>query len=344
MKKNICLLAVVMLFAAVFTASAQEKRYEVYSVGFYNLENLFDTIHDPGKNDYEFLPDGTNKWGTLKYTNKINNLSKVLGEMGTDVSPIGMAVVGVAEVENSRVLDDLVGHENLASRGWRYVHIEGTDSRGIDCALLYNPKLFKPASSKLVPYGFGNSNTEYKTRGFLIVSGYMGGELVHIIVNHWPSRNSKSQSREHAGMLVRQLKDSLMSAPPGSKVIVMGDMNDNPGDKSLTTSLGAMVEKVSVKKTSDLYNPCMELYKKGQGTLKYNGKWNFYDQIVVSGNMLGSGSALKLHGIEVFSREYLYHHKGRFKGDIKRTHAGGIWCNGYSDHLPVIVYLLKNMK
>ena len=168
----------------MFTAQAQnQKKYEVYSVGFYNLENLFDTIHDNGKNDYEFLPDGTNKWGTLKYTNKLKNMATVLKEMATDVSPVGMAAVGVSEIENSRVLADLVNHEILAPRGWDFVHIEGPDRRGVDCALLYNPKLFKPIKSKLAPYTTVDNDTTYKTRGFLIVSGEMGGEVVHIIVN-----------------------------------------------------------------------------------------------------------------------------------------------------------------
>lgn len=345
MRSKITLFLLYILLYVLAPANAQEQEYNFYCVGFYNLENLFDTIHDAGKNDYEFLPDGANRWGTLKYTNKIRNMAQVLSQMGTDVSDMGMAVVGVSEVENSRVLKDLVEHEYLAKRQWRFVHIEGPDSRGIDCALLYNPKQFKPVSSKLVPYDNENINAEYKTRGFLVVSGTMGGEVVHVIVNHWPSRNSKSPAREHAGVVVRQLKDSLMSAIPGSKVIVMGDMNDNPDDKSMSLSLGAMCEKENVKQSFDLYNPCMKLHKEGKGTLKYEGKWNFYDQIVLSGNMLSDErSTLQFYDVEVFSRDYLFQHKGRFKGSVKRTHAGGIWLNGYSDHLPVIVYLLKNMK
>lgn len=181
MKKINLLCVLSMLFMFVFQANAQEKKYEVYSVGFYNLENLFDTIHDPGKNDYEFLPDGTNKWGTLKYTNKLKNMATVLNEMGTDVLPVGMAAVGVSEIENSRVLRDLVEHEIIAPRGWDFVHIEGPDRRGVDCALLYNPQLFKPVNSFLSPYTTEDNDTTYKTRGFLVVTGDMGGETVHKI-------------------------------------------------------------------------------------------------------------------------------------------------------------------
>lgn len=345
--KNRVLLLPLWLFLFVFsTLNAQEKKYELYSVGFYNLENLFDTIHDSGKNDYEFLPDGANKWGTLKYTNKLKNMARVLNEMGTDVLPVGMAAVGVSEIENSRVLKDLVEHETLAPRGWDFIHIEGPDRRGVDCALLYNPKLFKPISSKLAPYITEDNDTTYKTRGFLIVSGDMGGEMVHIIVNHWPSRYAKSPARERAGFLVRQLKDSIMTAMPDSKVLIMGDMNDDPDDKSMKNSLGAVREREELKKSSDLYNPWWNiLRKKGLGTLKYNGKWNLFDQIVLSGNVIGNDrSTLKLYKTEIFSRNYLFQQEGRYKGNTLRTHAGGVWLNGYSDHLPVIVYLVKEAK
>lgn len=347
MRKNSFLLALMMLFAVMFTAQAQnQKRYEVYSVGFYNLENLFDTIHDNGKNDYEFLPDGTNKWGTLKYTNKLKNMATVLNEMATDVSPVGMAAVGVSEIENSRVLADLVNHEILAPRGWDFVHIEGPDRRGVDCGLLYNPKLFKPINSKLAPYTTVDNDTTYKTRGFLIVSGEMGGEVVHIIVNHWPSRYAKSPARERAGVLVRQLKDSIMAEMPETKVLIMGDMNDDPDDKSMKTCLGAVRDKEDIKASTDLYNPWWNiLRKKGLGTLKYKGKWNLFDQVVLSGNLIGTDrSTLKLYKTEIFSRSYMFQQEGRYKGNTKRTHAGGVWLNGYSDHLPVITYLIKEAK
>lgn len=346
MKRFSCMLAALMLFGVLFTASAQEKKYEAYGIGFYNLENLFDTIHDSGKNDYEYLPNGTNKWGTLKYTNKLKNMARVLNEMGTDVIPVGMAAVGVSEIENSRVLRDLVNHETLAPKGWDFIHVEGPDRRGVDCALLYNPKLFKPIDSKLAPYTTADNDTTYKTRGFLIVSGDMGGEVVHIIVNHWPSRYAKSPARERAGTLVRQLKDSIMNVHPDTKVFIMGDMNDDPDNKSMKTCLGAMRNKEDVKSPTGLYNPWWNiLRKKGHGTLKYKGKWNLFDQVVVSGNLLGSDrSTLKLWKIEIFSRNYLFQQEGRYKGNTLRTHAGGVWLNGYSDHLPVIVYVVKEAE
>lgn len=346
MKRKIYSLAVLLMLFVTLSATAQEKRYEVYGVGFYNLENLFDTIHDYGKNDYEYLPDGTNKWGTLKYTNKLKNMATVLNEMATDVIPVGMAAVGVSEVENSRVLEDLVNHEILAPRGWDFVHIEGPDKRGVDCALLYNPQLFKPVNSKLAPYTTEDNDTTYKTRGFLIVSGEMGGELVHIIVNHWPSRYASSPARERAGVLVRDLKDSLLAEMPESRVIIMGDMNDDPDDKSLKSCLGAVRDKDDIENATDLYNPWWDiLRRRGHGTLKYRGKWNLFDQVILSGNLVNNDrSTLELYKTEIFSRNYLFQQEGRYKGNTLRTHAGGVWLNGYSDHLPVIVYLVKEAK
>lgn len=346
MKRRFNSIAVLLMLFVTLSATAQEKRYEVYGVGFYNLENLFDTIHDYGKNDYEYLPDGTNKWGTLKYTNKLKNMATVLNEMATDVIPVGMAAVGVSEVENSRVLEDLVNHEILAPRGWDFVHIEGPDKRGVDCALLYNPQLFKPVNSKLAPYTTEDNDTTYKTRGFLIVSGEMGGELVHIIVNHWPSRYASSPARERAGVLVRDLKDSLLAEMPESRVIIMGDMNDDPDDKSLKTCLGALRDKDDIENATDLYNPWWDiLRRRGHGTLKYRGKWNLFDQVILSGNLVNNDrSTLELYKTEIFSRNYLFQQEGRYKGNTLRTHAGGVWLNGYSDHLPVIVYLVKEAK
>ena len=346
MRRFVILVFVSVLFFIGATDAEAQKKYEVYSVGFYNLENLFDTIHDAGKNDYEFLPDGTNKWGTMKYTNKLKNMATVLNEMSTDMLPMGLAAVGVSEIENYRVLEDLVKHPILSARGWDIVHIEGPDRRGVDCALLYNPKLFKPVASKLVPYTTEDNDTTYKTRGFLTVSGDMAGERVHIIVNHWPSRYASSPARERAGVLVKAVKDSLMAAQPNSKVIIMGDMNDDPDDKSMKTCLGAKREQNQIKKGSDLYNPWWNILRKnGLGTLKYKGKWNLFDQIVISGNLVGKErSTLKYYKPEIFSRSYMLQTEGKYKGSPKRTHAGGVWLNGYSDHLPVIIYLIKEQK
>lgn len=366
--KKTCL-TLVLLFLTL-SGWAQEKRYSLYGVAFYNLENLFDTIHDAGKNDYEFLPDGINKWGKIKYEAKLRNLSKVISELCTDKLPGGPAVVGLSEVENARVLADLLAQPALAPRGWKYVHYDGPDRRGVDCAFFYNPRLFQLESSMLVPYyyyygrpgepdpGLGfhtdaqgcvkartelRGDTTYITRGFLVMNGHLAGERAIFIVNHWPSRAAGSFARERAGYQVRCLKDALMKQYPEARIFIMGDMNDDPRDKSMTESLGCLHRQKDVKAPADLFNPWWDmLYRVGQGTLLYDGKWNLFDQIVFTGNLLGQDrSTLKYLRSEIFMRDYLFQTEGRYKGNPKRTHAGGVWLNGYSDHLPTCVYLVK---
>ena len=349
MKRLNWLLLLVLCFTAL-NVSAQ-KKYSVYGVGFYNLENLFDTCHDEGKRDYEFLPNGSYRWNGRKYTHKLRNMARVLADMGSDVLPnIGCAAIGVSEIENSKALDDLVAQEPLRARNIRYVHIEGPDKRGVDCALLYNPALFKVTGQTLHPYIPDETmDSAYVTRGFLTVDGELAGEPVTIIVNHWPSRFAGSPYRERAAFLVRQIVDNLQKENPARKVFVMGDMNDDPTNKSMKDILRARAEIKDVK-DGDMYNPWYNiLVKQGTGTLTYQGSWNLFDQIVMTPNMLNRGghkdfSTLKFWKNQIFRRDYLFQTEGKYKGNPKRTHAGGVWLDGYSDHLPVVVYLAKELK
>ena len=317
---------------------AQNEKRGLYSVAFYNLENLFDTIHDAGKNDYDFLPGGSYKWTSKKYEAKLANLARVLSSLSRDRVPQGPAFIGVAEVENSRVLDDLLKQPSLSA--YKYVHYEGPDRRGIDCALLYDPQQFEVACSKLVlsePY---QGDTVHLTRGFLIVDGRMAGERVCVIVNHWPSRGAQSPVRVHAARQVKALADSLRREDRRLKLIVMGDMNDDPMDESMRT-LGARKYIKEVKK-ADFYNPWWEtLEDEGVGTLLYRGKWNLFDQIVLSKPLLKKRRGLRYDRHEVFCRDYLIQQDGRYKGSPLRTHGGRTWLNGYSDHLPTVIYLRK---
>lgn len=348
MKKQSILWVMALLFA--LPTSAQRK-FSVYGVGFYNQENLFDTCHDTGKNDYEYLPTGTNKWTGLKYTNKLRNMSRALADMGTDMLPnVGCAVIGLSEVENSKVLDDLTAQEPLAARGYKYVHIEGPDQRGVDCAMLYNPDLFTVRDVKLVPYVYElPADSNRATRGFLTVSGTLANEHVTVVVCHWPSRFSGSYYRELAGQQVRVLKDSLLRDDPRCKVLVMGDLNDDPISKSLTDKLGAKgdIEKVG---PGEMFNPWYNiLAKEGRGTLMYNGSWNLFDQIVMTPNLLNPDGKkdyreLKFLKPQIFHRDYLIQQEGKYKGSPLRTTAGGVWLNGFSDHLPVVVYLVKEQQ
>lgn len=340
-----------MMFATV-AASAQDKKFSVYGVGFYNQENLFDTCHDEGKNDYEFLPTGTYKWNGLKYTNKLRNMARVLSEMGTDVLPgVGCAAIGVSEVENAKCLTDLCNQPPLKERNMQFVHVEGPDQRGVDCALLYNPALFTVRDVKLVPYVYElqeDIEKERATRGFLTVSGTLAGEHVTIVVCHWPSRFSGSYYRELGGKQVRVVKDSLLRDDPNCKVFVMGDMNDDPTSRSMYESLGAK-EDIDKIKADEMFNPFYNIIKQGTGTLMYDGSWNLFDQIVMTPNVLNQKkrkdyTSLKYWKSQVFRRDYLFQDEGKYKGSPKRTTAGGVWLDGFSDHLPVVVYLVKEQK
>ena len=339
--------AVIGVLLTFLPASAQ-KKYSVYGVGFYNQENLFDTCHDEGKRDYDFLPTGSYKWNAMKYNHKLNNMSRALADMGTDVLPnIGCAIIGLAEVENSKALDDLVAQPALSARNYQYVHIEGPDRRGIDCALLYNPSLFSVKNTRLVPYVQKlKKDSAFYTRGFLTVSGTLADENVAVIVCHLPSRFSESFYRELGAEQVKAIKDSLLNDDPNCKVFVMGDMNDDPIDKSMA---GILKGKANIKDVNegDMYNPWYNiLVEEGVGTLLYQGSWNLFDQILVTPNLLNKDdkkdfSSLKFWKNQIFKRDYLFQTEGKYKGSPKRTTAGGVWLDGYSDHLPVVVYLVK---
>lgn len=337
---------VMVLFLASCYAKNKAKQ-QVYGIGFYNLENLFDTTHDEGKNDYEFLPGGSYKWDADKYANKLKNMARVLAEMGTDKLPgVGCAAIGVAEVENARCLTDLVNEPALKARNIQFVHIEGPDHRGIDCALLYNPKLFKVKNYKLVPYIYNRpEDANRATRGFLVVSGTLAKEHVTIIVNHLPSRGAPSYAREDGGIQLRAVKDSLQKDDPKVRLIIMGDMNDDPQDPSMSKCLGAKRE-ISEVEEGGLYNPWWNMLASGNGTLQFQGSWNLFDQIILSSNLLNQDgknnfSKLKLFDYQVFRRDYLIQQEGPYKGNTLRTTAGGKWLNGYSDHLPTLIYLMK---
>lgn len=348
MKKQLLLLTAAIMMS--LAASAQ-KKYAVYAVGFYNQENLFDYTHDEGKNDYEFLPTGSYHWDEMKYTHKLRNMARVLAEMGTDKLPqTGCAFIGLSEVENAHVLTDLVNQPPLKARNYQFVHVEGPDRRGIDCALIYNPALFTVRNVKLVPYVPRlEKDSTFLTRGFLTVSGTLADEHVTVIVCHWPSRFSGSYYRELGAEQVKVIKDSLLRDDPACKVFVMGDMNDDPTNKSMHDVLAAK-EEVDMVGDGDMYNPWYNLLaRKGQGTLTYNGSPNLFDQIVVTPNLLNRTgqkdfSTLKYWTHQIFRRDYLFQTEGKYKGSTKRTTAGGVWLDGYSDHLPVVLYLVKEQK
>lgn len=345
MKKLFSALLLVLFFCLPTEA---QKKYNVYAVGFYNLENLFDTCHDVGKKDYDFLPNGSYKWNGMKYTHKLHNMARALSDIGTSMLPgLGCSVIGVSEVENANVLTALCAQPELSKRGYKFCHVEGPDHRGIDCALLYNPALFTVKSVRLYPYiPTEKQDSTFRTRGFLAVSGELAGEHLVVIVNHLPSRFNGSYYREVGAAQIKALKDRVLAEDPKAKIIVMGDMNDDPTNKSMHEVLSAK-EEVSMVGKDDMYNPWYNvLAKQGTGTLQYQGSWNLFDQIILSPSLINKDgkkdyTTLKFFKNEVQRMPYLFQTEGKYKGNTKRTTAGGVWLDGYSDHLPTVVYLVK---
>lgn len=333
----------VFLLLSIFVTNVHAQKKQVFPIAFYNVENLFDTVDDPNTIDEEFTPTGKNNWTEDKYQKKLANLSYVINQLGTDVVPTGAVIVGVAEVENLKVMEDLVNQNNLKERNYSIVHIDSPDARGIDVGLLYNPDAFKVISYKAYPFTMPGKN-DIKTRDILLVSGILADEPVNILVNHWPSRRGDNSSplRERAAAICKHIADSIYNANPEASIIIMGDMNDDPKDKSTSVVLNAKKNKEDVS-AGGLYNTLWSTHEKGIGTLCYRGVWNLFDQIIISENLLGTdGDKLQFWKPQVFNKDFLIQKEGKYKGYPLRTLAGGTFLNGYSDHFPTLIYLIKN--
>ncbi|HQF11387.1 MAG TPA: endonuclease/exonuclease/phosphatase family protein [Paludibacteraceae bacterium] len=335
------------LFSSLNLWASNEKKINVKiaCVAFYNQENLFDTIDNENVNDYEFTPDGPNRWNSMKYKSKLEKMSYAISQIGLDVTPDGAAIIGVSEIENRGVLEDLVSQPSLKKRSYEIVHYDSPDRRGVDVALLYNPKYFLVTNSK--SYRLHTADTTFRTRDQLMVSGYLFGEKIHVIVNHWPSRSGGEMrsrpKRNAAAALTRSIVDSLYRVDKNAKIIVMGDLNDDPFNESVAKVLGAKKNASEVKET-ELYNPFWKILDRGIGSLAYNDQWNLFDQIIISAPLLNAPpSELKFWKAEVFNRDFLIQKEGRYKGNPWRTFAGGVWLNGFSDHFPTLIYLIKEV-
>jgi hypothetical protein len=321
----------------------KNKQYHVACIGFYNVENLYDTINQPN-NDEEFLPESPKKWNTEKYFKKLENLSTVISQLGIDATPDGLSILGLAEVENRGVLEDLVKTEKLKNRNYQIVHYDGPDKRGVDVALLYNPKHFIVENS--VSYTLKIPGKEdFFTRDQLLVSGRLAGEKIHIIVCHWPSRRGGEKRsrplREAAADLTRHIADSIFKIEPYAKIIIMGDLNDDPTNSSVKKHIKTVAKTHEVRE--DLFfNPMEELYNKGIGTLAWRDSWNLFDQIILSYSLTKCHyETFCYYGAKVFNKPFVRQEEGNFKGYPFRTFVGETYTGGYSDHFAVYVILLK---
>ncbi|MGO2294065.1 MAG: endonuclease/exonuclease/phosphatase family protein [Psychroflexus halocasei] len=326
---------------------AQKKDYKVTTVAFYNVENLFDTINDPKKNDEAspIMEMRESIRGDV-YIKKQKNLANVIKRIGAELSQNAPAIVGLAEIENFDVLQDLVNEPKLKKYNYGIVHYDSPDERGIDVALLYQKGIFKPTHSsvkELIMYRNGSSTKRDYTRDQLYVKGLLDGDEIHFMVNHWPSRGSEEANRIKAAKSSRSVVDSVMSNEPNAKIMIMGDFNDGPYNKSITDYLNAKGKKRQVK-SNELYNPFDQLFKRGIGTIAWRDTWDLFDQIMVSKSLISKDySSYQMYKAGIYNANFLQKSEGRKKGYPFRSFDDGGFIGGYSDHFPVYIHLIKEV-
>ena len=339
-----------VLFLSVTSAClfAQQK-VRAGVICFYNLENLFDTIDTPDVLDEEFTPDGPNKWTGSRYLEKLDNMALVISRIGEENGwqGGGPAVLGVSEIENRSVLEDLAAHPLLKESNYQIVHYDSPDRRGVDVALMYRPRYFRVTASASPMLDLTDENGErVYTRDQLVVSGRFDGEPMHFIVGHWPSRSGGEMTtrprRIAAAQLSRRLVDSLLAISPEAKIFVMGDLNDDPTDESVRKYLRAGGDPESLEE-GELFNTMYPLFRKGIGSLYYRDGINLFDQIIITQALLGSDrSSYRFLQARVFNAPFLLQKDGQYKGYPLRSFVGTVWQGGYSDHFPVYVVIARD--
>lgn len=322
------------LFLSLF--SKQVLKAQTLTLAHYNVENLFDTIDDPRIQDEEFLPTAEKAWTAERYAHKLELLASVIAQLGDADGPEWL---GLCEVENAAVVNDLLKHKKLQKHKYQLVHFDSPDERGIDVAFVYKKGHLKKVKASAVNI-IDPSDSTFKTRNILLVSGRLkNGQAVHFLVNHWPSRwggKEKSEpKRILAAQTARKIIDSLQQSQPKAVVFVLGDLNDGASDSSVLQVLG------SDSLQGPLYNPFFALEKAGEGSIVYRGQPEQIDHILFTQNLLQSPSKLQyIRGsAAVFKADFIREAEGRFKGNPWRTYAGNRYLAGYSDHFPVYLHL-----
>ncbi|MBO4455367.1 MAG: endonuclease/exonuclease/phosphatase family protein [Bacteroidales bacterium] len=328
-------------------------------IGFYNLENLFDTFHDEGKNDYEYLPDGANEWTEAKYQKKLANMAHVIAAMKED-NGVWHTVLGVSEIENRHVLEDLVVEPEIAAANYQIVHYDGPDRRGVDVAMLYDPTKFTLLDSESIPFTFAPSEIKFdmtpeeqenfRTRDILMCHGLIGGEHFAIYVCHLPSRlgGKGADNRARGGEIVYNHARGMMEKYPGIKCVIMGDMNDNPTDPSMAYFMHGRETREEMA-PEDFFSPFLSMLKAGYSSLYYRGESNIYDCILVSNSLANAPEGSwqiqpiikgKYYG-RIFSKPFMTNQSGQYKGTPFRTFSNGAFVGGYSDHYPTYIVIAR---
>lgn len=331
MKLKISLL-IISGAALLSCTSVKKSLRREYTVVSYNVENLFDTVDDPKIPDEEFLPESEKKWDNERYQKKLSDLVRVISEVNPKELP---EVVGLVEIENQTVLEDLINAGKLNGQGYAIIHEESPDYRGIDVALIYRKDAFAEISHETLPVVFPD-DPQFKTRDILHVTGKMRNKIVHIFVNHWPSRiggdDKTEPKRVLAASVLKNKVDQILVVNPKARIIIMGDMNDEPANKGLHETLGAEAPGSGAQ----LVNLTMPDDVAGKGTYFYNGNWNMLDNLVVSETVL-TGKGMQVEGEKgyIFSNDWMVYTNKNGEQTPNRSYVGNKYVGGVSDHFPV---------
>ncbi len=342
-KRIIPTLLVFLLFSACSSTPLKTKLKDfkkdgAYRIAFYNVENLFDLEDAPDKADEEFTPTGKKEWTAERYQKKLDAIAKVF--QGMNYPPI----IGVCEVENAQVLEDLINKTSLKNYGYKYAHEESPDFRGIDVGMLYMSSLFTVEKTNITRINFPKEIVEdYTTRDILHVEGtFRGKEKIHFFINHWPSRRGGLEASEPKRVYVAtQLRKETMKifkADPKANIIITGDFNDEPDNNSLLYTLNAKPSSEKIT-TQELYNCSAALDKMGKGTYNYRGNWNMLDQFIVSSSLLDGSCSLSATDAAIFSEEWLNYNDKKYGPTPSRTYGGPNYYGGFSDHYPIYLDL-----
>jgi len=325
---------IVIIFLFVQTFVFGQKQFFVAN---YNLQNLFDTINDPNKNDEEFLPDGSKKWTNERLDKKLYNLSRAIRYMNNIQGP---DLLGVEEVEHRSVLDTMI-NRYFCDKNYKVAYLESPDKRGIDAGLIYNANIFTPLSIKGLKVELPS---HYPTRLILKVHFKMSsGDSIFVFVNHWPSRRGGSKksaiNRITAANVLKTAVAKLQTSNPKVKIIIIGDFNDEPYNTSIAETLGAKLYNPETDtKTSEhkLYNLAAQSYRNGKGTFLYRSQWNMLDQIIINGNLMDGGKInYRSNSFRIINPYFIRTHSGKYKGASFPTYGGWKYLGGYSDHFAV---------
>lgn len=354
MRKLLVLLlvfALIPIFCFQTAKKSQSKKILKKTIGFYNVENLFDTYDDTLTFDEDYTPEGKNHFTIDHYKRKIHNTARVISELGSKNDVFGPSIIGLAEIENLAVLNDLVQHELLLNSNYQIIQKDSPDRRGIDVALIYRKSEFLPLDFKFIEVKLWNdSGQRIYTRDILYVQGILDDEELHLIVNHWPSRRGGKKRSEakriKTAFLVRHLTDEILALNRQAKILIMGDFNDNPTDKSIKKGLLKPIQ-LEHQIYYPFFNPMDVMFRKGWNSLSYRDELHLFDQILLSSNFKKDNDTFdefQFYSAGIYNPDYLISQKGPFKGYPLRSFQNNYFANGFSDHYPVYVELVKTVQ